>query len=153
MGLLFNRHIKKARFNLVDTNTDLSRLPYTVIVDLKERVLSFRLWGSKSEPFALPFDSITKCDAYFDTYDEEKKAWLGRTVAGGLIAGKTGAIIGATTAGTKSKRKMRFCIDVSFLGGVKFISFVAEQDSPSAPGVVAALFKEFASPERNSIFR
>lgn len=153
MGLLFNKHIKKARFNLVDTNTDLSRLPYTVTVDLKERVLSFNLWGSKATPFSLPFDSISKCDAYYDTYDEEKKAWLGRTVAGGLIAGKTGAIIGATTAGTKTKRKLRFCIDVSFLGGTKYISFVAEQDSPSAPGVVAALYKEFASPERNSIFR
>jgi hypothetical protein len=141
---------KSGTFDLVETSTELPKLPYTLIVDPKARTLTIHPFGSKKMTFTMEFDLID-CEAYMEPYDEEKKAWVGRTVAGGALFGKTGAIVGATTAGTKTQRKIRHHVNVTFKEDGKTFSFVGRPDSLGCPSVVAALFKEFKKSDWDSV--
>lgn len=151
MGLFSKK--KSGRFHLAETNLDFGLMPYTVTVDPDAQMISFHLCGSKKTIHEIDFDKITECDAYISPVYEEKKAWMGRTIAGGLIAGKTGAIVGAATAGNKQTRKLQSHIDISFLGGVKYMKFVSDPDSPSASGVAGALFKIFNKSPNQTLLR
>lgn len=151
MGLFSKK--KSGMFHLSETNMDFGLMPYTVTVDPDAQVLSFHLYGFKKTIHEIDFDKIQKCDAYISPVYEEKKAWMGRTLAGGMIAGKTGAIIGAATAGNKQTRKLQSHIDILFIDGEHFMKFVSDPNSPSASGVAGALFKIFNKNPNQTLLR
>lgn len=133
-------------FKLVEDHANLTKgLMYDV--NLYEDHLTIKVAFGKQEA-TLKYDQIT--DVYYGMETEiisKNKSSIGRAVAGGLLFGGVGAVVGAVSGtGTKDKKERHFYFIISYLsstGEEKFINF---EDTRLYRGTkVAAKLKELCN--------
>lgn len=118
-----------------------------IILDENTGILQFKKSLKTDECVNLAISKITKCE----TITEEKikeKSGVGRAIAGGLMFGTAGAVVGAVTAKDKKKKEYFKCItyisdneekaivmkDGGDLHSIKFFNrlsdLISKQDNP-----------------------
>ncbi len=96
-------------------------------------------------PISLAYSQIT--DVFYGLQDElieKKKSPIGRAVAGGLLFGGVGAIVGAVSGtGKKEKKVKKFMFIISYTSSAGEDTFLAFEDTRMYKGKkVAAKLKE-----------
>lgn len=96
--------------------------PCDMTLNESEKTLTFTVpYNKEAPPVTLPIDKITKIGSESIT-EIKKQSKTGRAVAGGLLFGKTGAVVGALTADEKEKKKSVYVIRYTSNGEEKAIT-------------------------------
>lgn len=97
-------------------------LPCDMALNEAEKTIVFSVGYSKDiQPVTLPIEKIDSIGSEVIT-EVQKQSKTGRAVAGGLLFGKTGAVVGALTADEKEKKKSVFVIRYTSNGEEKAIT-------------------------------
>jgi len=125
MGLFGSKKDKSEKMLMVHYDgipSFRANCPCHMILDEENSCLRFEKFGSKdSAPVSLPLCKITKVGSV-NVEEIEQQSKVGRAIVGGLLFGKTGAVLGALSAGEKKKINMVYIINYVSDGEAKSIS-------------------------------
>lgn len=129
---------------------DIGQIKAGVMVDLRLYVdhLALKNYTVK-QPITLNYSQITDVFYGFTTEIQEKnKSTIGRAMAGGLLFGGAGAIVGAMTAnGKKEKKVSKLMLIISYTSSKGEECFLELQDCSFKGKKISAKLKELCNIE------
>lgn len=114
MGILSKITGKKETITVImEHRSGLPNFPKTaqvnMILDESEEAIIFKAFANKKLPsVTLKFEKIVSAVS-MNEEEFEKQSKIGRAAVGGLLFGKTGAVVGAVTAGEKKNKYIVYC--------------------------------------------